>query len=1231
MGKLNSDVAARAASGGITGYGIPPGGAKDQVIAKNSSADGDAGWVTIVSIDDVTAAINDAINSGMHLNLDLVSGDEDGSVSFNVLANDTTSSGSLTIMQFTIAGVTGIFLPGNTATISGVGSIRINSDGSGLFTPVANYNGTVPAVTYIATNGSDLKAKQLVITITPVADAPVAVDDMVSGAINATLTLNVASNDTSIDGGSLNVTHINGTPVAIGGSVTLANGTVTRTASTTLSIVPTTGFTGSFTFAYTLTDGSNGLTATANITANFVNPEAGATGDYFISPNGSDSNNGTTAATPWKTFAYAFAHMAQAKTLVLMDGTYDPSTTGIIHWDTGIYSARSSNLIPNGTSRAAKTEIIARNAGRAVINGPLFMGRSARKDSYINFDGLRFEGGGQFYNTSFNVLKRCAMHGPFSIGTNDHDNGNTDNLVEDCWIWAAGQRGIAMNYRGHRNTWRRVIVRGDGCGTSACSGSANPNIGITCYDSHDVELLNIMVVDRILAGTDSGYGDFACASHTGGLYMWGNNAWRGCISLNAPDSAWYVEPDVGTTIDPTWTIENCAAIRPAGAGFNFAREGTHVTATNLLALMTAGDGFRLAPELAGSNLIGRNVVVAGAGTRALNSPIALDYVCINGTWSQGVYGSYNPDPTHVLTTNPIGTAIKYPTRIEAGSFLAGAGYGGADLGPTILKRYGADGAIYGDADRTTLQLTDLWPWPNEDRIKSDMSEVSTRGFCAWGTQLDGVNPITLTSYVWESLGYPMPSTVYPPTSVPVNLSPPVATGQFVEGATLTTTYGTWSNLPTGYAVAWLRDGTPIAGATSTTYTLQASDIGHQIAPRVIASNSVGSSSPSTGTANTIAAATALSAGTVTITGSLFVTNTLTVNPGSWGGAPSPTWSVQIYRDGVAFGSPSSSLTFVPTLPGGYTAVLTGTNIKGSITASPSASVTVAALPVPVNTAAPSITGTAAEGQTITGWVGSWTNSPTSYTYTFMRDGVPISGTTSTGTATGTTYALTSADVGKSITFSVVATNAGGDSSAATSSGITPTASTTIGDDFTGTNGTDIAGRTATGIGGFTWTKNANFTNSTIVIDTNAVRASAAASLQPYYAGTAPSSANQTVSASISFGTSPRQSMALGARMSTDANTDGYYASHSGGGEWQLFKRVGGTTTVLGTASDGGSGGTFAVDLVCNGSSISVKINGTTVITATDTSITAPGRVGILSWYADTAGSDLIDTFIATWS
>ncbi|MBD3821796.1 MAG: retention module-containing protein, partial [Thiotrichales bacterium] len=66
----------------------------------------------------------------------------------NVLANDSNPSHTLQVTSFTIAGDTQTYSAGQTATISGIGQIIVQADGSYQFTPEHNWDGTVPKITY---------------------------------------------------------------------------------------------------------------------------------------------------------------------------------------------------------------------------------------------------------------------------------------------------------------------------------------------------------------------------------------------------------------------------------------------------------------------------------------------------------------------------------------------------------------------------------------------------------------------------------------------------------------------------------------------------------------------------------------------------------------------------------------------------------------------------------------------------------------------------------------------------------------------------------------------------------------------------------------------------------------------------------------------------------------------------------------------------------------------------
>lgn len=79
--------------------------------------------------------------------------------------------------------------------------------------------------------------------------------------------------------------------------------------------------------------------------------------------------------------------------------------------------------------------------------------------------------------------------------------------------------------------------------------------------------------------------------------------------------------------------------------------------------------------------------------------------------------------------------------------------------------------------------------------------------------------------------------------------------------------------------------------------------------------------------------------------------------------------------------------------------------------------------------APVISGTALVNQTLSTTNGTWSNSPTSFTYQWKRNGSNIS------SATNSTYVLVNADDGASITCAVTASNAAGNSSPSTSNSL----------------------------------------------------------------------------------------------------------------------------------------------------------------------------------------------------
>jgi hypothetical protein len=138
---------------------------------------------------------------------------------------------------------------------------------------------------------------------------------------------------------------------------------------------------------------------------------------------------------------------------------------------------------------------------------------------------------------------------------------------------------------------------------------------------------------------------------------------------------------------------------------------------------------------------------------------------------------------------------------------------------------------------------------------------------------------------------------------PINTVQPAVTGAAQQGQTLTTTNGTWTNTgtpsPPAFTYRWQRcnpDASACAniiGATASTYTLGAADVGSTVRSDVIASDSLGSDdAPSDHTATVTAATSLAPANTTppTITGTPAAGQTLSEVDGQWTGATPITFS-----------------------------------------------------------------------------------------------------------------------------------------------------------------------------------------------------------------------------------------------------------------------------------------------------------------------------------------------------
>jgi hypothetical protein len=283
------------------------------------------------------------------------------------------------------------------------------------------------------------------------------------------------------------------------------------------------------------------------------------------------------------------------------------------------------------------------------------------------------------------------------------------------------------------------------------------------------------------------------------------------------------------------------------------------------------------------------------------------------------------------------------------------------------------------------------------------------------------------------------SSLSAPVVVPANNlgdEPPVRTEEptifpsanVALGTTLTCGGSKWTGNPEPtLSYEWLRDGAAISSATEEKYVVAETDEGHLLSCRVTAINEQGiafGESGSVEVAGTIPQDVTSPTASVVGGGTPVVGSQLKCVPGKWSGAPAPAFTYQWLRNGAEIPSEISQNYTVASEDG-------ATSISCRVTAKNSAGTASAisnSIEVPGrrprNTAAPSISGAAAVGATLTCSPGTWSGQPTpSYSYQWLLNGTAIPG------EAGSTYVVGAADPGLSVSCEVTANNGEGKASA----------------------------------------------------------------------------------------------------------------------------------------------------------------------------------------------------------
>jgi VCBS repeat-containing protein len=208
--------------------------------------------ITITTVNDAPIAVDDTATTP-----------EDTLVVLDLLANDSDAdSSTLSVVSL-------------SAPLHG--SAVLNADGTVSYTPDANYFGT-DSFTYRTNDGQadSTNVATVSITITPVNDAPIAVDDTATTPEDTAVVLNLVANDSDIDSSTLSVVSLSA-PLH-GSTVLNADGTVSYT--------PDANYFGPDSFTYRSNDGQtdSANVATVSITITTVNDAPIAIDDTATTP-----------------------------------------------------------------------------------------------------------------------------------------------------------------------------------------------------------------------------------------------------------------------------------------------------------------------------------------------------------------------------------------------------------------------------------------------------------------------------------------------------------------------------------------------------------------------------------------------------------------------------------------------------------------------------------------------------------------------------------------------------------------------------------------------------------------------------------------------------------------------------------------------------------------------------------------------------------------------------------
>jgi FG-GAP repeat len=410
-------------------------------------------------------------------------------------------------------------------------------------------------------------------------------------------------------------------------------------------------------------------------------------------------------------------------------------------------------------------------------------------------------------------------------------------------------------------------------GWAANGGTNTPNATLTVAGAGNAVGSSVAVSsagDTAVAGApgaDSGAGAVYVFSRPGSGWS-GTPAPAGTLTATAAADASQLGYSVGlsgTTIVAGAPESTVGSNADQGAVFAYDEPGSAWASRTQTAEISDGGGG--AGQLLGQSVaISGSIVLAGVyggdGTTTDTSGSVYAFFEPAGGWGAGTpvttslrpSGGAGEDPGWSVAVNGSTLAIGAPDATVSSNADQGAAYVFTAPDPIPNITTPVNGATYsqGQVVDASYNCTD----PPTDTTLS-----SCTGTVANGSPIDTSTPgahtftVTATDSAGPSNSEMITYTVSgSPNSVPVESRVPSISGTALPGDRITCNPGTWTGVPATftYRYQWSRNGSAIAGATNSSYTVQITDEAQTLTCTVTASNTAGTGKPAT-SAKTIVA------------------------------------------------------------------------------------------------------------------------------------------------------------------------------------------------------------------------------------------------------------------------------------------------------------------------------------------------------------------------------------------